>query len=198
MISMSVSPRANAASISGSATSNHASSATRRVLWSLIQTTTGPDLDRAWRREILVLGEGHSFSEQSRIPDRGVGRILHSTVGDVLSFMSRANAPVRAAIARQPKTASGDVEHRMVTLPCRVFQRSGDIARFEQWIVAEDFFTAGARGKQAEHVGDPDSEAAKTGPPTTLGRIDSNSAQFAHRLCLCAAFLPARCDFAAR
>ena len=97
---------------------------------------------------------------------------------------------------RVNQTASGDTEHRMVALPCRIFQRSGDIARFEQWVVAEDLVTAGARGKQAEHVRDPNSQAAKAGASTTLGRIDGDSAQFAHCLCLCAAYLPARCDFA--
>jgi hypothetical protein len=87
----------------------------------------------------------------------------------------------------------------MVALPCSVFLCSGDITRFEQWVVAEDLFTACSSGKQVKNICDPDSQAAKTGPSTTLGRINGDSAQFTHRVCPCAPFLPAmrfRCAIA--
>jgi hypothetical protein len=72
----------------------------------------------------------------------------------------RASAPVPAATVRRPETASGDVKHRVITLARRTLERRGDIAHFEQRMVAEDFIAACAGGQQVEDISDPDSQTA--------------------------------------
>ena len=71
----------------------------------------------------------------------------------------------------------------MVALPCRVFEGGGDVSRFQERIVAEDFLAAGARGQKIEHVFDPDAQATQARAVAALGGIDGYPVQFAHGMC---------------
>jgi hypothetical protein len=78
------------------------------------------------------------------------------------------------------KSASGDVQDRMVALACRIFKRGGNVPGFQQRVISEEFLAAGASGQQIEHVLDADAKTPQAGPSATLGWIDGDTMGFAH------------------
>jgi hypothetical protein len=63
----------------------------------------------------------------------------------------------------------------MVALSRRIFKRGGNVPGFQQRIIGEDFFTAGAGSQQIEHVLDANTETPQAGPPAALGWIDDDA-----------------------
>src|ERR1019366_4756395 len=68
-----------------------------------------------------------------------------------------------------------------VALTRRVFERGGDVAGFQQRVIAENFLAARPGGEQGEHVLDADAQAAQAGTASALVRIDPYAVEFAHR-----------------
>jgi hypothetical protein len=57
------------------------------------------------------------------------------------------------------------MQHRMIALSRRVFERGGNVSGFEQGVILENFLAAGAGSQEVEHVFDADAQASEAGTP---------------------------------
>jgi hypothetical protein len=76
--------------------------------------------------------------------------------------------------------ASSHAQNRMIALPRRIFERSRDIAGFEQRTIRQDFFPRRAGGQQIKHIPHADPQAAQAGSAAALAGINGDPVGFAH------------------
>ena len=70
----------------------------------------------------------------------------------------------------------------MVALPRCIFQRSCNVARFEEGKVIKNLLMAGTGGQKVQHIPNADTQAAQARTAAALAGIDSYAVDFAHHM----------------